>query len=98
MSFTTGYRSSNESLLAFRVVELILRDTVVFFETGSFINYFFKPYDHYIPVFNAPDLLFKANYLLNNPELLNKIKIQAKEFVQSKYAHHIFWRSLNEKL
>lgn len=98
MAFTTGYRSSKESLLAFRVMELILRDTVVFYEKGSFINYFLKPYEHYIPVVNAPDLLFKANHLLNNPELLTRIKIQAKEFVQSKYAHDIFWRTLNEKL
>lgn len=98
MSFTTGYRSSKESLLAFRVVELMLRETVVFYEEGSFINHYFKPYEHYIPVFNAPDLLFKASYLLNNPDLLNKIKSQAKEFVQNKYSHYIFWKSLNEKL
>jgi hypothetical protein len=98
MSFTTGYRSNKESLLAFRVVELMLRETVVFYEEGSFINHFFKPYEHYIPVFNAPDLLFKAKHLLNNSEFLNKITTEAKEFVQNKYSHYIFWQSLNEKL
>ena len=98
MSFTTGYRSNEESLLVFRVVELMLRETVVFYEEGSFINHFFKPYEHYIPVFNAPDLLYKVNYLQNNQELLNKIASQAKEFTQRKYAHYLFWKKLNEKL
>jgi hypothetical protein len=98
MSFTTGYRSNEESLLVFRVVELMLRETVVFYEEGSFINHFFRPYEHYIPVFNAPDLLYKVNYLQNNQELFNKIVSQAKEFTQRKYSHYLFWKKLNEKL
>jgi hypothetical protein len=98
LSFTTGYRNRRESLLAFRCIELMLRGVVVLYEEGSFIDYFFIPYVHYIPVKNAPDMFLKAKYLLRNPELINSVSTNAKLYCQAKFSNKTFWAEIDKML
>jgi hypothetical protein len=98
MAFTNGYRSNKESLLAFRVFELILKETLVFYERGSWIDTFLIPYIHYIPVSSAPDLADKAKYIMENPSIISRITNDAKTFVQEKYSGKIFWSQLNKMI
>jgi hypothetical protein len=98
LAFTTGYRNKKESLLAFRCVELIRRGVVVLYEEGSFIDYFYTPYVHYIPVSNAPDMYLKADYLLKNPELINSVSTNAKLYCKEKFSNKIFWMEIEKML
>jgi len=98
LSFTTGYRNRKESLLAFRCIELMMRGVVVLYEEGSFIDYFFTPYVHYIPVKNAPDMFLKAEYLLRNPEFISSVSTNAKLYCQAKFSNMIFWAEVDKML
>ena len=98
LSFTTGYRSYKESLLAFRVVELMLRGVVVLYEEQSIINFFFEPYEHYIPVQNGPDLCEKATYLFSNPESMRRIAENAARYVDDNYSNLAFWQIVENKI
>ena len=97
LSFTTGYRSFKESLLAFRVVELMLRGVVVLYEEQSIINFFFDPYEHYIPVQNGPDLCEKVTYLFSNPESIRRIAKNAAQYVDDNYSNSAFWQIVENK-
>ena len=98
LSFTTGYRSYKESLLAFRVVELMLRGVVVLYEDHSIINFFFEPYEHYIPVQNGPDLHEKVTYLFSNPERMTRIAENAARYVDDNYSNLAFWQIVENKI
>lgn len=98
LSFTTGYRNRKESLLAFRAVELMLKGVVVLYEEGSFIEYFFKPYVHYVPVKNGPDLYLKSKFLIRNPEIVKRISDNAKLYYQTKFSNNAFWSAVEKKL
>jgi hypothetical protein len=95
MAFTNGYRNPKESLMAFRVCELMLKGVLCFYEEGSWINFFFNPYTHYIPVDNAPDLLSKVRYFNQNPQEIVPIVTSAREIMNKQYSSEIFWKSLN---
>ncbi len=98
MAFTNGYRNSKESLLAFRVCELMVKETLVFYEMGSWINHFFSPYKHYIPVKNAPDLIDKVRYFIDNPEDARRIVDSAKQVMDHQYSGEVFWKKLSVKI
>ena len=98
LTFSTGYRTPKESLLTFRVVESMLRGTTVLYETGSFINYFYQPYNHYIPICNAPDLYIKGQYLLENPKESLSISRRALDFTKQHYSGEEFWRLVFERV
>jgi hypothetical protein len=98
LAFSTGYRTPKESLLTFRVVESMLRGTTVLYETGSFINYFYQPYKHYIPIVNAPDLYIKGQFLLENPNECLSISRRALDFTKQNYSGVEFWKLVLEKL
>ncbi len=98
LAFSTGYRTPKESLLTFRVVESMLRGTTVLYETGSFIDYFYQPYKHYIPIVNAPDLYIKGQFLLENPKEYLSISRRALDFTKQNYSGVEFWRLVLERL
>jgi hypothetical protein len=99
MMFSTGYRNSKESLLTFRVLESIALETLVLYERGSFINEFFDPYTHYIPINNANDLVFKAQYFLNHQHsAASMISKKAKEYYLRNYSANKFWVAVDKKL
>lgn len=98
MAFTNGYRNPKESLLAFRACELMAKKTLVFYEEGSWIDYFFTPYQHYIPIENAPDLADKVRYLSKNPEGMIKVIDSAKQVMDNLYSEDIFWQKLINKI
>jgi hypothetical protein len=95
MAFTNGYRNPKESLLAFRACELMVKKTLVFYEVGSWIDYFFTPYEHYVPVENAPDLVDKVRYFIDNPEDMRRIIDSAKQVMDNLYSSEIFWKKLS---
>jgi len=96
MAFTNGYRNSKESLLAFRVCELMANKTLVFYENKSWIDHFFNPYEHYIPVENAPDLVDKIRYFTKNPGELTRITNSAYQVMDEKYSSRLFWKELSK--
>ena len=98
MAFTNGYRNPKESLLAFRACELMVKKTLVFYEVGSWIDYFFVPYEHYIPVENAPDLVDKVRYFIKNPEDIRRIVNSAKQVMDNRYSGESFWEKLSNKI
>jgi hypothetical protein len=98
MAFTNGYRNPRESLLAFRACELMYKKAMVFYEVGSWINYFFTPYEHYIPVENAPDLVDKVRYFIKNPGDIIRIVDSAKQVMDNLYSDEIFWQKLSSKI
>jgi Glycosyl transferases group 1 len=91
LAFVNGYRNYRESLLSFRAVECMLLGTLVLYETGSWIDYFFNPYEHFVPVRGRGDLLVKAEMLIRNQSLTSEIAQRAQEFAREQYSAEKFW-------
>jgi hypothetical protein len=98
LAFVNGYRNFRESLLSFRAVECMLLGTVVLYETGSWINYFFKPYEHYVPVRGIGDLVVKAEMLIQDQSLTISIAQRAQEYVRERYSAEKFWDLLLNRI
>lgn len=98
LAFTNGYKNRGESIVVGRAFESILLKTTLLYESGSWINHFLTPYEHYIPVYNHADLGVKSNYLLKNIDISRNIAEQAYNHVISNYSTRKFWSSINELL
>jgi len=94
--FANGYLNPNESILVGRVVESMLVGTTVLYESGSWINHFFEPYEHFIPVTSREDLVHKAKYLLNNLEYSRLIAQNAYEHYTKNYSSSQFWHEVKK--
>ena len=98
LGFVNGYRSIRESLLSFKAVEFMLSGTAVLYETGSWIKYFYAPYEHYIPFRSMPDLAVKAKYLLEELDYVRELSNRAQYFHMENYSSRIFWHSVIDAL
>lgn len=98
VGFANGYRSIRESLLAGRAIELILSGTAVLYETGSWIKYFYAPYEHYVPFRTMSDLAVKAKYLLQELEYVSDLSNRALQFHMENYSSRKFWHTVIELL
>lgn len=96
--FTNGYRNFRESQVIARTTEVMLAKSVLLYESGSDIDFFFKPYYDYVPVNSLPDLVEKARFLLSNEDEWRFIQQNASCTIKNKYSYMIFWDSLAKKL
>jgi len=96
--FANGYLYPRESILVGKVIEAILTGTTVLYESGSWINRFLVPFEHFIPVYNKFDLIEKAQYLLENPEVAETIARNAYSFYTTHYSSRDFWSKVQKKL
>lgn len=96
--FANGYKSAKESVLVGKVIEAVLVGTTVLYESGSWIDQFFTPYKHYVPVRNARDLALKADYLLKHTDISRAIAAQAFEFYVRNFSSNKFWSELENAL
>jgi hypothetical protein len=96
--FTNGYRNSRESQVIARTTEVMLAKSVLLYETGSDIDYFFEPYYDYIPIHSLPDLTEKTNFLLNNHSLRDQIRYNSFNTISTKYSYKRFWNLLESKI
>lgn len=92
--FTNGYRNSRESQVIARTTEVMLAKSVLLYETGSDIDYFFEPYYDYIPIRSLQDLVEKTNFLLNNHSLRDQIRHNSFNTISTKYSYKRFWNLL----
>lgn len=96
--FANGYMYPKESILVGKVIEAILTGTTVLYESGSWIDRFFIPYEHYVPVYNRVDLLQKSRYLLENPQISKAIAKRAHAFYLTTYSSEVFWSQVHDRL
>lgn len=96
--FTNGYRNSRESQVIARTTEVMLAKSVLLYETGSDIDYFFEPYYDYIPIRSLPDLVEKTNFLIDNDSLRDQIRSNGLHTMETKYSYKLFWHSLANKI
>lgn len=96
--FTNGYRDSRESQVIARTTEVMLAKSVLLYETGSDIDYFFEPYHDYIPISSLPDLAEKTNFLLNKHSLRDRIRSNGFHSMSTKYSYKRFWHLLTNKI
>ena len=96
--FTNGYRNFRESQITARVTEVMLAKSVLLYEKGSDIDFFFTPYYDYIPILSLPDFFEKVNFLLNNDDIRKRISSNGFTTVSTKYSNKLFWELLANKL
>jgi hypothetical protein len=92
--FTNGYRNFRESEVVARTTEIMLVKSLLLYQSGSQIDFFFKPYSHYVPVYDLPDLIDKVKYLLNNPTVADNIICSGRNYLTSQYSSAEFWRQV----
>lgn len=93
--FTNGYRNRRESQVIARTSEVMLSKSVLMYEKGSDIDYFFKPYYDFIPVLSLPDLVEKSRFLLANYGISSQIALNGYNTILDKFSSKRFWESLN---
>jgi len=96
--FTNGYRNFRESQVIARTTEVMLAKSVLLYESGSDIDFFFKPYFDYVPINSLSDLVEKARFLLSNEEERKFIQQNAFKTMKTKYSYETFWDLLAKKL
>jgi len=89
--FTNGYRNRHESQIIAKTTEVLLVRSLLLYESGSQLDYFFTPYSHYLPVCNVPDLVEKVNFLQNNPSVADEIIIKGRKHLLENYNTKLFW-------
>lgn len=92
--FSNGYKNQHESILVGKVLESVLLGTTVLYEEGSWIDKFFTPYVHYVPVKNAFDLARKVRFLQKRPEVAHQIASNALEHYLLNYSSKKFWKEV----
>ena len=91
MTFSNGYISRREDLITGRALEAFSTKTLLLYEESKTMNYFFKPYIHFVPVKTSNDLLTQVLYLLRNEDMRLNIASQAHDFYRSQYSNLEFW-------
>ncbi len=92
--FTNGYRNRSESQIIAKTTEVMLVRSLLFYESGSQIDYFFTPYRHYIPVFNVPDLVEKTKFLQANQTIADTIIMNGRNYLLDNYSSRKFWEKV----
>jgi hypothetical protein len=91
MTFSNGYISRWEDQITGRALEAFSTKTLLLYEESKTMNYFFKPYIHFVPVKTSNDLLTQVLYLLRNEDMRLNIASQAHDFYRSQYNNLEFW-------
>lgn len=92
--FTNGYRNRKESQVVAKVTEIMLVNSLLLYQSGSLIDFFFEPYKHYIPIHDFPDLVDKSRFLLSNPTVSEQVIRQGRNHVIQNYSTSIFWEKV----
>lgn len=98
MTFSNGYITNKNSLIAGRFIESILSRSVCLYEECLDVNAFFQSYLHYVPVTNIHDFVKSAQYLRLNDEVLNTISSESYNYYMSNYSSKLFWSYLSSKI
>jgi len=96
--FTNGYKNRKESQVIGRVSETMLANTTLLYESGSDIDFFFTPYQEYVPIFNLPDYAEKVRYLLKNPQIAQGIANRGLQRMLSSYSTSTFWNRIFQQV
>jgi len=91
MTFSNGYISRSQDMITGRALEAFSTRTLLLYEESQTMNFFFKPFVHFVPVKTSNDLLTQVLYLLRSEELLRNIASQAHDFYRSEYSNLEFW-------
>ena len=94
MTFSNGYISRREDLITGRALEAFSTKTLLLYEESKTMNYFFKPYIHFVPVKTSNDLLTQVLYLLGKEDMRLNIASQAHNFYRSQYSNLEFWHQV----
>ena len=98
MTFSNGYITNKNSLIAGRFIESILSRSVCLYEECLDVNAFFQSYLHYVPVTNIHDFVKSAQYLRLNNEVLNTISSESYNYYMNNYSSKLFWNYLSSKI
>lgn len=98
MTFSNGYITNKNSLIAGRFIESILSRSVCLYEQCLDVNAFFQPFQHYVPVKNIHDFVKSAQYLILNNEILNSISTEAYTYYMKNYSSRLFWNYLSSRI
>jgi hypothetical protein len=98
MTFSNGYITKKNSLIAGRFIESILSQSVCLYEECLDVNTFFQPYLHYIPVKNIHEFVKSAQYLKLNTERLKTISTEAYEYYMENYSSKLFWNYIASRI
>jgi hypothetical protein len=98
MTFSNGYISKNNSLVAGRFVESIISNTVCLYEDCPDIRAFFEPYKHFVPVSNIHNFVMQAQFLRKNQNYLDYLSETAFEHFQVNFSARAFWSYVYLKL
>jgi len=98
MTFSNGYISRNNSLIAGRFIESILSKSVCLYEDCPDLDAFFVPYRHYIPVSNIHEFVINAQFLRISPEILARISEQAYTYFMDNYSSKLFWNYIASRM
>jgi hypothetical protein len=98
MTFSNGYISKNNSLVAGRLIESMISRTVCLYEDCEDIQKFFEPYVHYVPVTNINNFVVQAQFLKKNKNYLEFLSDNAFDFLKENYSAKLFWNFVYVKL
>jgi len=98
MTFSNGYITKKNSLIAGRFIESILSQSVCLYEECLDVNTFFQPYLHYVPVKNIHEFVKSAQYLKLNLERLKTISSESYDYYMENYSSKLFWNYLASRI
>ncbi len=96
--FTNGYLNPKESIIVGRAFETLASGSVLLYERGSELSYFYTEYKDFIPIYNIADLVEKVKFLISNPAVALQIASNAKKQTQMSYNSETFWNIALSKL
>ena len=89
--FTNGYLNSRESIIVGRAFETLASGSVLFYENGSKLSFFYGEYSDFIPIHNLADLIEKFEFLNRHESTAMEIGMNARKRTSQKYNSNLFW-------
>jgi hypothetical protein len=97
-AFSNGYLSSVESIIVGRALESLACGSVLLYEAGSDLNFFFSEYQDFVPILNVPDLIEKVYFLSENDTLAQTIADNGQKKMLSEFSSSNFWELVLRRL
>lgn len=94
MTFSNGYINSRESIIVGRALESMLCNTLLLYENGSDLDFFFSPYSDYIQIYSLADFVEKSTFLMNNLTYAEQIATHGFRTYRNKYNSRKFWENV----
>lgn len=98
MLFTNGYINRKESIIVGRAGEAFLAETLLLYEKGSDLSFFFSEYKSYLPVRNVHDFVEKVSYINQHPEQALKLTNHALFEFSENYSSDSFWQWVTSRI